>query len=155
MVRKSCNLDGYATIKLRYLLSVFPMRNIIVTVAVIISCSGCAGVYLIPTDKSVAELIESNELQPIDIITGLTPIRVSYVNDSYGLIIARNDQYLVEYARKCRGIRPHSVIHMTPMDSKGSLTIRAPFDKIQDCDISQFYYLEKDVELKLAALRES
>ncbi len=116
-------------------------------------CAACAGTYLVPSYAKVEELIASEELQSIDKITVLQPIRVSYVNDHFGLLEARNDQYLVRFPRVCRKLQAHSVFRLQPLETRGSLTLRAPFDKINNCDVSQFFLLDDDAKLHLQELR--
>jgi hypothetical protein len=129
------------------------MRSLFFLSLVIVSCVSCAGAYLIPSDKKVEDLIANNQLQAIDKITALSPIRLVYVNDRYGLIEARSKQYLVEFNGLCRGLRPHSVFNLSANDSRAAMTIRAKFDKITDCNVRQFFFVEEDVEPKLHKLR--
>ncbi len=130
------------------------MRNVFAILIIAALCSACAGAYLIPSNEKVEELIAANNVEPVDTITALMPIRLVYVNDRYGLITARSDQYLVEFRRQCRGLLAHSRIHLQPLENRGSLTIRAPFDKVNGCDVNKFFYLEDEVEVKLQALRQ-
>lgn len=129
------------------------MRSRYGLLCVIVACAGCAGAYLVPSDKKVADLIADNQLQAIDKITALNPVRLVYVNDRYGLIKARSKQYLVEFDGLCRGLQPHSVFHLSSNDSRAAMTIRAGFDKVTDCRVRQFFFVEEDVEPKLDKLR--
>jgi|GEM_PF-2397981 len=130
------------------------MRNILAVLVIAVLCSACADAYLIPSDERVEALVVANNLEPVDTIVALHPIRLVYVNDSYGLITARNDQYLVQFRRRCRGLQAHSRVHLQAKGNKGSLTIRAPFDLVNGCAVDHFFQLEDEAEMKLQELRE-
>ena len=91
------------------------------------------------TTQAVRDFIELRELEELDSLRSGTRDGWSLIDEIFILYHARNDTYLVEFARRCWELRDHTRI--TPDQRWDPNVIRARFDTIRGCRIAKIYGL--------------
>ena len=132
--------------------------NKIITLLGILLLAGCAGQD--EKDEStqdiaqaVRDFIEVRDLEEVDSMRSGTRDGWTQIDDTFILYHARNDTYLVEFARECWELRDHTRI--TPDKRWDPNVVRARFDTLRGCRIHRIYALTEAEVAELENIGEA
>lgn len=116
------------------------LRGGFATVLLAALLPGCAAQPEQDNDDPIADFIVVSELEPQDVVRFRQQFNFETLTEEYVILRARDDYYLVEFARRCRELNRNEI---TPDLRYDRNVLRAGIDTIRGCRIEKIFAIDK------------